>query len=943
MNRARLLPALLALAGCTGSGSDVGPAFESESGTVLGGWVFAPGGAPVSSALVTVLGAPESAASDPCGRLRLEGPPTGPQILEFDGRRAAAVGSENLGRLRLATTIPSARTDLPAPVVLPDLDAGASRVVALGSLAGEADLDATGPGGTTLSLLLDPADGVHPAAVVAFADPAAHPGETTVRLTMVSFSPGDLPLPASAPENGRTLLAFVVDPPDVLFSPGASLRLPNNSGLPPGASLALRRLDFDTGTWVTVPVPGTVDSGGSAVEVWNGVTEGGLHALVDLAAPVEVFSGRVLDASLEPIQDAVVVAGDGSSGVTLPDGTFSFSAAAVPPDGPAVAAFPPSHFTAGRATASLASGLPAAFGDLVLRSRGGGLARALVVFRGEALAGASLGLGSDEANFGVTRFSDAEGRGEVIGAPSGRYFASVAFVQGDRVFRATRKFSVGEGGGISSVRIFPDKTRFKAHKVDGRVAVTVLREDSLAPIEDAFVMLGSDPTVTARRDRTNEFGRAVLEKAGKQPVTLTAGFVWTTNEGVLPTGPMGGRVAERRLTVYRTVTGVDSESIVMLLPVLAPVVPSFGRAGRIEGTAGGLTDPAVVPPSNPSGTYAVALDGHRAGGEADLWDVFGEGGLDDVQIPEGEDAVGFPPGGGTADLSYAVGAPEGSSVLVGVERDSADPDSGPMTRCGFLAGVPVQAGRRVSANLSLNLVPSETFSFSAPGLDPAALGSLRAIFAPLLPGSGGASTLVLVGDVTAGGTLDPVTGLGSVLLPPNAGPLAGATRLLRLDASVSAGAVSGSQSAFVRESTNDGFFPAVPVASIPTPGGADFDPEGIGVAWVPAVGARIQRLSVSRTEVVTEGLVDVERSFLWDVFIPGGASTFAFPPLPPQEEDIPVPPLFAPGATHDLTLEALALGITFPWSSFFAHRDAVRFSDYVPLGFSRFETTVTQP
>ncbi|HKB17131.1 MAG TPA: hypothetical protein VKF62_13780, partial [Planctomycetota bacterium] len=317
--------------------------------------------------------------------------------------------------------------------------------------------------------------------------------------------------------------------------------------------------------------------------------------------------------------------------------------------------------------------------------------------------------------------------------------------------------------------------------------------------------------------------------------------------------------------------------------------------------------------------------------------------LDDEAIPEGDDAVGFPPGGGGADLSYAVGAPEGASVLVGVERDSANPASGPMTRCGFRAGVPVEAGRRVTANLALDLVPSETFSFSAPGLDPAALGSLRATFAPLLPGSGGGSTIARIGDVTAGGSLDPVTGLGSVLLPPNAGALAGASRLLRLDASASAGAVAGSQSAFVRESTGDGLFPAVPVASIPTPGGADFDPNGVGVSWIPPVGARVQRLAVTRTELATEGLVDVERSFSWDVFLQGGASTFAFPPLPPEEDNRPVPPLFAPGATHTLTLEALALGITFPWSSFFAHRDAVRFSDFVPRGFSRFETTVTQP
>ncbi|HKB15313.1 MAG TPA: hypothetical protein VKF62_04575, partial [Planctomycetota bacterium] len=348
MNRARLLSALLALAGCTGSGSDVGPAFDSEPGTILGGWVLAPGGAPVSSALVTVLGAPPSAASDPCGRLRLEGPPTGPEILEFDGRRAAAPGSENLGRLRLATTIASGRTDLGAPVVLPDLDVGASRVVAIGPLAGELDLDAPGPGGTTLSLVLDPADGLHPAAAVAFKDPAAHPGETTVRLTMVSFSPGDLPLPATAPGGGRVLLAFAVDPPDVLFSPGASLRLPNTAGLPPGSTLALRRLDFETGSWEPVAVPGTVDPGGSAVEAWNGVTEGGLHALIELASPGEVFTGRVVDASLEPVRDAIVVAGDGSAGVTLPDGTFSFPAASVPPDGPSVSVLPPSHFTAAR-------------------------------------------------------------------------------------------------------------------------------------------------------------------------------------------------------------------------------------------------------------------------------------------------------------------------------------------------------------------------------------------------------------------------------------------------------------------------------------------------------------------------------------------------------------------------------------------------------------------
>jgi hypothetical protein len=942
VGRATFLPALLGLVSCTGSGSDVGPGFASVPATVLGGWVFAPNGNPVSSALVTVVGDPKSSASDPAGRFRLEGSPAGPQVLEVDGRRGGAVGTGSLGRLRVATTVVSGRQDLGAPIVLPDLDAGASRVVALGSLAGEADLDALGPGGSTYSLVLDPADGLHPAASVAFADPSAHPGETTVRLTIVSFPPGGLPLAANAPGIERTILAFVVDPPDVVFSPGASLRLPNVAGLPTGTALPLRRLDFDGGTWEVALAGGTVAPGGTSVEVWNGVSEGGPYAGIE-SAPAQTFAGRILDASGQPVEGAAVVAGDGSSGVTLEDGTFAFPGSEVPPDGPSVAVVPPSHFTAARSVASLAPGAAAVFGDLLLRTRAGGVARALVVFRGRALAGVRLGLGSASANFGVTCLSDEQGRCEVLGAPPGRYFASLAFRDEDHVLRASRPFSVAAGGGAAGARVFPAKTRFKARPLQGQIAVTVLREDSLAPIEDAFVMVGNDPTVGARIARTNAFGRAVLRKAGKLTATVTAGAVWTTREGDLPVGPMGGPVAERRLTVFRTVAGVDAAQMVLLLPALSPSTFSFGRSGRIEGSASGLTDPSVTPPSNPSGTYAVSLRTHGPGKEEDFWDVLGEGSLDDEIVPSGDDDVGYPGGGGSPDTAFAVGAPEGTSTLVGVERDSSDPLAGPMTRCGFRTAVPVQAGRAASADLPFDLVPSEAFAFSAPGLDPTSLPSLRATFAALVPGAGGAAALVRFGDATAGGIFDPSTGLGSILLPPNAGALAGASRLLRLDVSATVGAFVGAQTAYVRGTTAEGFFPAVPVASVPTAGGADFDPTGIGVAWIPPVGTRVQRLTVRRTELATEGALDVERGFAWDVFLQGGASTFVFPPLPAEVEGEPVPPFFATGATHELRLEALALGVPFPWDAFFASRDALRFSEFAPRGFSRFETTVAQP
>jgi hypothetical protein len=921
----------------------------------------------VASAVVRILFDVNTASTTPEGRFRFGSPPSGQQIVEIDGRFAGAPGAGQLGRYRLAVGILGDRADLPAPVVLPDLSAGASAAVAVGvPLVGVPDLDAPGPGGTTYSLVFDRADGTHPAAVV---DPSSPPGAATVDVTATVVSLQDFPLPplpAGFPPLASSA-GLDVEPLELTFSTGASLCFPNDLSLPPLASAVLMRLDRDDGTW-QVAGTATVDATGTVVESFNEVREGGLHAIgVQCPAGAQgTLSGTVLDDEGNPVPDAYIVAPDAQTARTDRLGAWTIAGVclgASPPPSPvpvvvrlssgndATPALAPSS---GMATAGTETNLGAA----TLRTRAGSVARVRVIFEGRSLPGVVAGVGSDRANFGGEGTTDEKGLFELFLAPSERYFGSVSFMDGNSVRRGLRSFHVGTSGKVDGTKLFTTKTKFKTHKVKEQVRATVVRVDSGAPVQDALAMLGTDPTVKARRHLTNRDGQALLSKAKRDPATLTAGFQWCTDEGVLPTGPSGQPVSERQLTTYVTVVGVDSRDLRIELPVLDAVLPGFDCNGRIPGTISGLTDPAAVPPSNPSGTYAVSLSTQAPGEEADFWDAFGEGPLDDFFVPVGDSSVGYPAGGGPPDFSYSPGSPVGNAALVAVERDSTDPNLGPVVRSGFVVPVPVSSGLPTTADLALDLVSAAPFPIVTTGLDPALMGGpSSAEFAVALDVSAGTPALVRFGDVTSELTFDPVTGLGNVLLPATVGPLSGASRLVRLLAAGPVAGGSGEQEVFLSEPpvSSPSVFPAVPVLLDPAPG-APFLPTSAGLLWTEPTGATFQRIRLTRTDIVVQGTAEVERSFEWIVFLPvpapppdpsapppPGVNAFVFPTLPTEVSDQDIPQFFEPGATYDLVIDSLVTGGTLTYEEIFTFPDVVGFSDDEPLGRSSFATTVTEP
>jgi len=961
---------LLFAIGCVGSGSDTGPELPKGPSSTLQGQVYAPNGSPVASAAIRIVGEPETDATNPQGRFRLGSPPSGDRVVEIDGRLGGARGAGQLGRWRIAMEIRGNRTDLPVPIFLPDLDAGASATVAVGvPLLGAPDLDAPGPGGTTYSLVLDPADGTNPAAVV---DPASVSGAASVGIAAAVVPTQDFPLPP-LPAGFPPLAVgngLHIEPLEISFSTGASLRFPNDLSLPPFSAAIVLRLDRDAGLW-QVAGAATVNAAATLVEAFNGVTKGGLHAIAVAcpAAATATLSGRVLDASGAPARDVYVVAPDGKPTLTNSSGTWSIPGVclgASPPAGPVSVTV---RFSAGNdatvalteATGMATAGAQTDLGDTTLRSRLGGVARTRVLFRGRSLPGARVGIGSDRANFGGEGETDAKGLFELFLAPGERYFASVAFREGGSVRRGLRSFRVGEDGKVDGVKLFTDKTKFKTRKVKSEVRVTVVRADSDAPIEDSFAMLGTDPTVKARRRLTNRSGQAVLRRAGKMPAMVTAGFLWSTNEGDLPLGPSAQPVARRQLTSYVTVVGVDSREVRLDLPVLEADLATFAPNGRISGTISGLTDPAGIPPSNPSGTYAVSLTTSGPATEEDFWNAFGEGSLGDAAVPTGDDSVGYPAGGGAPDVEYAPGSPTGSATIVAVERDSTSATTGPVVRSGFLNPVPVSAGAATAGDLSLDLVPGSAFPIVTMGLDPAfQMTPLVATFAAELRSGGRTRALVPFGDVSAELVFDPTTGIGNVLLPATIGPLFGARRLVRLQASGPIAGGSGEQEVFLRESPVPPIstFPAVPALLQPPPGGGPFlptDPAG-GLRWVEPVGATVQRIRLTRTDIATIGTDEVERNFEWIVFLPvpapppdpaspppPGEAAFVFPTLPATVSGETVPQFFEAGATYDLEIDSLTTGGTVTYEEIFAFADVLRFSDAQPLGRSSFSTTVMEP
>jgi hypothetical protein len=302
------------LAGCSSSGGGGGGGSISLSGTILG-----PAGTGVSGVVVQVISGATTAqaTTDADGNFIVLQPPTGLVNLHIDG--SGAPGG-TFASLEIALVIGGGASNLPQPVVLPDLSAGTTVSVpvdASGMTMG--DMTVTAPDGSALDI---------PDMTTILVDGAIPAGSVDVNVTPVEAINVPMMLPGSQDPG-----AFVtIQPPNATFSPALGITLPNTRGLPLGTMVDIWSFDHQDGAWVNrsqqTGNQGTVvDIGGMtfivAMEV---ITEGGWHAgtiPVDPACAT-TLEGQVFPlGSSTPLADALISLSTGQFTSTDANGRFS--------------------------------------------------------------------------------------------------------------------------------------------------------------------------------------------------------------------------------------------------------------------------------------------------------------------------------------------------------------------------------------------------------------------------------------------------------------------------------------------------------------------------------------------------------------------------------------------------------------------------------------------
>lgn len=358
---------VLACAGCTGRGDDVGPDIPELTGDSYRVLVRDDGDRGVCGAIVTMSGSSASAASVRSGRADLPVLPSGLRTLDVAASNAVAAAGDRLVGLRFEIpTVP--RDALPFVVHLPDLSASAGRRVDAGVQVSDVSVDGvlTIAAGAAVGFGTRPTD--------------------TVRTGTLAV--GRLPpLPADVPGSVLTTSGVFVAPADLEVTPGATLSIAEDLGMSAGSVVPLWRLDPGSGQWQIVAT-GTVAAGGGRIDSSaDAVRGGGLHCFAIGASGRTSISGRVVDVRGRPLSGARIRAGNAFA-VTRGDGRFDLpDVATTDGGGRAIARRVDVH--GGRdhrpsSTSFIAtlSGASADIGDVVLDSGWTSEFRGLLIHRG---------------------------------------------------------------------------------------------------------------------------------------------------------------------------------------------------------------------------------------------------------------------------------------------------------------------------------------------------------------------------------------------------------------------------------------------------------------------------------------------------------------------------------------------------------------------------------
>lgn len=833
------LGALLA-AGCSGDGSDIGPRLPRLPDASCKAVVLDDAGRGVVGATVALEGTSVRAVTGRNGRGDLLANPRGRVRLRVDGRAAAAVAADRLPELRFAATIVG--QDLPAPVHLPVLSAAAVSVPA-GTQTVAAQVLAAG--GSSL----DVAAGTSVGAAAALPAVELRLGEL-----LPQHLPGDLPgVAGGAVLFGRGVF---VDPPDVAFTPPASLDVADE--LAAGAApVTLYHLDPDTGEWQTVPV--TVIAAGGRLTAASGVAAGGLYAF---GAPVAATTvgGRVLDAAGDPVPDAMVRV-DQVLAVSAGDGRFSASGVpATAADGGArqcaVEVFAGGAWLPAAAGGSFAvSADPVDVGDLTLDTRYAGNVRVQQIVRARADAKRPARIGSLDGGVELSTLSDANGQIVFEDVPAGfvGFQEGRPFVPGRVLYGQAGAFLQRGRRWLDSYQFLFDRGWYAGSR---RTTAYVCGAVGGGPIQGAWVLQGADAG------------------AGLLGTTLQAGTFFVARDFRGRATAVNKSERDGRSIVHAmSIVAPNSDHLEFPLQrLLRAPLGAFDRHGLVRGVVVGA-DP----------TRSHELRSTRRITRQEWWDDAVAGMPIRSSLPLDVDPA-------TTHAAFAVGVAAAGGNVCATEF-TTDAGQKRLQRAAVLEEFEPVEGGVVDADLPLAF--DATLAFVVPdavsSVDPA-VGLAGMEFALAL--DQGEGRVVDVARGLRGNLTATATDL-RFLLPPLTDGLLGRRWLVALQGASTSGGVTSSCAALIElasPSTGGFVFQPLPTLSSPAPD-----------ATVAASGFEV---AFALPPAATFGTIDLDSDdgtghLLWHVVVPNTATAFAFVALPP---DVATP--LVPGREYTLTLSA---------------------------------------
>lgn len=413
-SRAAAAALLVALAACTGDGSDVGPRIEPQPQASFRLVVKDDAGRGVASAVVTISGVAGTVSTTRGGRAEFGDWLGGRRRFAIDASAAAAAPGDRLAPLVFAADAQPAN-QLPFVVHVADTAGSTGLTVTAGVLGSAATLDDTGWSGTRLDLSAGTVIGLD--ASPATLRTGALRGDHVPPLRTIDGSPAVV------------TRGILLEPLSATFAPAATLTLPNDIGLPANGSAPLYRLDPGDGEWRIVGTA-TADATGAVLTAAGAVVGGGLHAV---AAPAPATARIVGRAIQEP-----VVAGEMTSlrglrvragqVVALADGDGRFALEGVPVADAGGTPVDPIVMLAGGAehrptyeerTVAAAPGSEVDLGTIESAASFATNVRVLIVERGRPISGQRFSIGSTQSGSGGTGVTDADGRVDLPGVEAG--------------------------------------------------------------------------------------------------------------------------------------------------------------------------------------------------------------------------------------------------------------------------------------------------------------------------------------------------------------------------------------------------------------------------------------------------------------------------------------------------------------------------------------------